>query len=95
MSLVVVLPTEPVTRDDRERGLPAHVAREVGEALRRVGHPHEGKAGGRRRVAVDEGRAARPAPRPRRGSRGRRTSGPGSRRRGRPARACASRSRPR
>ena len=60
MSFVVVLPTEPVTRDDGKRGRPAHVAREVGEALRGVRHPHQGKADGRLRVALDEGGAGAP-----------------------------------
>ena len=40
--------------DDRQRRLSPHVAREVVEAPRGVGHPHEGEAGRRRGVAVDE-----------------------------------------
>ena len=95
MSLVVVLPTEPVTpttgiaarrRTCRARSASARVV----SATRTSGEP-----GGRRRRRGGRPRPPRPAPRPRPGSRGRRAAGRGSRRRALPARACASRSTPR
>ena len=76
MSFVVVFPTDPVTPTTgsaaSRRTWRARSARPFVVSATRT----RAKAGGRGRVAVDEGGAGAPRRRPRRGSRGRRTAGP-------------------
>ena len=86
MSLVVVLPVEPVMATTGSVGVCRAVPREVGEGPRGVGDADERAGPGRRpSTFVDDGRG-RPCAGPPRGSRGRRSGGPRSRRRARPGR---------
>ena len=56
ISLVVVLPVEPVIATTGMLGHATHVTREIGEGLRGVGHAQQRQARGRQHVAMDHSR---------------------------------------